>query len=164
MKIELRHGRDRCAKTTPLHHVAHSFDHVGIFVHDAIVAQHLRIGCERATRHWTPGDHGFNRRGFWCQKVIRDAFLKYFLGVTDFFYIDIQVVVCAAKSVPHDQDIGLACAPGTRRQRQVNGIGSSFQRGQIGLHADPGCFMGVKVDKCAVGQQLACPFNGLIHF
>ena len=163
LKIELRHGRDRRAKPPARHHVAHGFDHIGIFVHNAIVAQHLRVGGQRAARHGAPRNQGFDRRGFWRQKIIRHALLKHLFGIADFLNVDVQIVIRAAQGVPHHQNIGLACASGTRRQRQIDGIGARIQRGEIGLHADPGGFMGVKVNPCIGRQEVARPLDSLIH-
>ena len=70
LEIELRYRRNGRAVTALAHNFLHRFDDFGELVHNAVVAQHLRICRQSAAGQRRPGNARFHFCCFGRQQII----------------------------------------------------------------------------------------------
>jgi hypothetical protein len=137
-------------------------DTVFVFIHHIVVAHHLRVGGQRATRHGRPRNHWLYRLGFRRHHVVRHAVLEDGFGMHHLVDVDIELVVFAAQCVPQGGHVGLAGAAGCRSHGAVDLIRAGLDGGEVADGADTGGLMGVENDLGITRQHLTSHGDGFV--
>ncbi len=164
LEVELRHRRHGGAVAALDHDFAHRRNEFRIAVHQVVVAQHLGIGCERAARHGGERDQGFHLGGFRRHEIILQRVFQAFFQLDDLVVVDAQIVLGAAESVPHGQDVRLAGAARDRSQGQVNLAGAAIESCAVGYYAATGGFMRVERHRDIMADQFPRHLDGIVDF
>ena len=162
LEVELTHRRDRGAEAAPGHRLAHGGDDLRIFLHEAVVPQHLGVCGQRAARHREERNQRVDLRRLRRHEIVLHGPFETLFELDDLLHVDIQIVLRAAQGVPHGQDIRLAGAAGERGDGEVQLIGSAFERRMVGQNAAAGGLVRVEDDPRMVPEQVPRHPDGFV--
>ncbi|MPM70918.1 hypothetical protein SDC9_117879 [bioreactor metagenome] len=163
LEVELGDRSDRSAVTALGHHFAHRTNRVIVLVETIVVAHHLRVGRQRAAGHRREDDLRTDFHRFRRNEILTHAIFKDLFGLENLVRIDPHIIIGAAQTMPHHEDIGFAGAAGHRAHRQVDDVGAGFDRSHVAGHRAAGGIMGVELNIDFVAEQRAGLLDGFVN-